>query len=351
VEQVQSLARRLAERIAQPIEFENTMVHITASMGIAVFPDHGAGLDELLRHADMALYAAKAGGRQNHALFVPSMGAAFSERIFLQHALARALGTDELSLVYQPLINLQTGALTGFEALLRWRHPERGMVPPLVFIPVAEKCGLIDALGDEVVQRVCRQLGRWQFAGLPLLPVAINVSALHFERGNLGPQMVAAARAAHIDPALLQLEITESALMNSSAQGARNLAELKAAGIKVTIDDFGIGYSSLNQLKSFAIDGLKIDRSFVRDMTTDTRDASIVSAIIGIARSLGISVLAEGVESMQHVQQLRALGCEHGQGNYLFEPASVENCATLLARHARGEAVFRQLLRLQAVSV
>jgi two-component system CheB/CheR fusion protein len=171
---------------------------------------------------------------------------------------------------------------------------------------------------------------------LRLLPVAINVSPRHFERGSLGQQLAAAARSANIEPSLLHLEITETALMNGTGQEVQTLEALKELGVKVMIDDFGIGYSSLNHLKSLAIDGLKIDRSFVRDMTTDDRDEAIVSAVIGIARSLGIGVLAEGVESLQHVQQLRALGCDHGQGNFLHPPVSADKCAVILAQAARG---------------
>lgn len=348
-EQAEQLAQRLALSIGAPLQFENDLIHSSASMGIALYPDHGRDVDALLRHADIALYAAKAAGRDTHAMFTIGMQSAFSERIFLQQALVRAIGSQEMFLEYQPLIDLSSGMLTGFEALLRWRHPERGLVPPLDFIPVAEHCGLIDALGNDVAQRVCRQLARWRAEGLPLLPVSINVSPRHFERGQLAQQLRAAAEASDLEPSLLRLEITETALMKGWPQEAATLDALKQLGMRVMIDDFGIGYSSLNHLKSLPIDGLKIDRSFVRDMTTDERDAAIVSAIIGIARSLGIGVLAEGVESWQHVQQLRALGCEHGQGNYLYAPVTSGICSTLLEQHARGEPAYRPAPRLQVI--
>jgi diguanylate cyclase (GGDEF)-like protein len=348
-EQVEALVERLGWSINAPLRYEGDTIESSASMGIAIYPDHGADIDVLMRHADIALYAAKANGRHTHQFFNLAMSAAFGERIFLQQALTRAIGTQQLFLEYQPLVDLRSGQLTGFEALLRWRHPDRGMLPPLVFIPVAEHCGLIDALGSEVAQMVCRQLERWRRDGLRLLPVAINVSPRHFERGSLGQLMASAASACGIEPSLLHLEITETALMNGTGQEVQTLEALKELGIKVMIDDFGIGYSSLNHLKSLAIDGLKIDRSFVRDMTTDERDAAIVSAVIGIARSLGIGVLAEGVESVQHVQQLRSLGCDHGQGNYLHPPASADKCAVLLQQAARGEPVYNATPRLQAV--
>jgi len=348
-EQIGALVERLSWSINAPLRYEGDAIEASASMGIAIYPDHGDDIDVLMRHADIALYAAKAAGRRTHQFFTPMMSAAFSERIFLQQALGRALGTQQLFLEYQPLVDLRTGQLTGFEALLRWRHPERGLVPPLVFIPVAEHTGLIDSFGAEVAQMVCRQLDRWRRDGHQLVPIAINVSPHHFERGSLGQQLAAAARAAGIEPSLLHLEITETALMNGTGQEAQTLEALKELGVKVMIDDFGIGYSSLNHLKSLAIDGLKIDRSFVRDMTTDDRDAAIVSAVIGIARSLGIGVLAEGVESVQHVQQLRALGCEHGQGNYLHPPVTADRCGVLLMQRARGEPLHNPAPRLQVV--
>jgi diguanylate cyclase (GGDEF)-like protein len=348
-EHLHALAQRLARSIEAPLQYESETVQSSASLGMAIFPEHGTDGDTLLRNADIALYAAKAEGRRTHRVFTPAMSEAFSERIFLEQALRRALGSGQLYLEYQPLVELGTGALTGFEALLRWQHPERGLVPPLVFIPVAERCGLIDALGNEVALQVCRQLADWRAAGLPLVPVAINVSPRHFELGNLGQQLSAAARAAGVEPEMLQLEITESALMNGTGREAETLQALKQLGIKVMIDDFGIGFSSLNHLRSLSIDGLKIDRSFVREMTSVERDASIVSAVIGIARSLGIAVLAEGVESAQHVQQLRKLGCDHGQGNFLHLPVSAGACIELLQRHARGEAVVRVAPRLHVV--
>jgi diguanylate cyclase (GGDEF)-like protein len=348
-EQVNSLAARLAWSVNTPCSYEGDNIQTSASMGIAIFPDHGGNADVLLRHADIALYAAKANGRNKHEFFTKSMNDSFSERIFLQQALTRAIGSQQMFLEYQPLVDLKSGQLTGFEALLRWRHPDRGLVPPLVFIPVAEHCGLIDTLGREVAQKVCQQLQHWRREGLPLLPVAINISPRHFERGGLGQQLIATAQQFGIEPSLLQMEITETALMKGTGQEAQTLDALKQLGIKVMIDDFGIGYSSLNHLKSLAIDGLKIDRSFVHDMTTDQRDAAIVSAVIGIAKSLGIGVIAEGVESVQHVQQLRALGCDHGQGNFLHAPVSADVCAALLAQFANGTPLYRHTPRLHVV--
>jgi diguanylate cyclase (GGDEF)-like protein len=316
-DQLHALAQRLARSIEAPLQYESETVHSSASLGLAVFPDDGGDSDVLLRNADIALYAAKAEGRRTHRLFTPSMSAAFGERMFMEQALRRAIGSEQLYLEFQPLVELGSGMLFGFEALLRWQHPERGLIPPLSFIPVAERCGLIDTLGDEVAQQVCRQLADWRAAGLPLVPVAINVSPRHFELGNLGQQLSVAARMAGIEPSLLQLEITESALMNGTGREVETLRALKDLGIKVMIDDFGIGFSSLNHLRSLAIDGLKIDRSFVSEMTS--------------------------------VVQLRKLGCDHGQGNYLHAPVGAAACVELLQRHGLGESIVRSMPRLHVV--
>jgi diguanylate cyclase (GGDEF)-like protein len=339
--QVATLARRLAASFEQPLMYEGEALESTASMGIAVYPEHGTDADQLLKNADIALYQAKAAGRNNFQFFAAEMSIAFGERIFFEQALAKALGTEQLYLEYQPLVDLRSGTMTGLEALLRWNHPERGLVPPLTFIPIAEHCGLIDAVGTEVLQMLCRQLRDWQQAAIPLLPVAINVSPRQFERGSLHELMLTAARDYQISPDLLQVEITETALMKGTGQEGVTLKKLRALGVKVLIDDFGIGFSSLNQLKNLAIDGLKIDRSFVCDMMDDERDAAIVAAVIGIANNLRIGVLAEGVESLRHVERLRSLGCDAGQGNFLHVPVGADNCRLLLQQAARGDPIVK----------
>jgi diguanylate cyclase (GGDEF)-like protein len=339
--QVAALAQRLAASFEQPLMYEGEALESTASMGIAVFPEHGSDADQLLRNADIALYQAKASGRNNFKFFATAMSVAFGERIFYEQALARALGTEQLYLEYQPLVDLRSGEMTGLEALLRWNHPERGLVPPLTFIPIAEHCGLIDAVGAAVLQMLCRQLRDWQLAGVPLLPVAMNVSPRQFERGSLHELMVSAARDYQISADMLQVEITETALMKGTGQEGTTLKKLRQLGVKVLIDDFGIGFSSLNQLKNLAIDGLKIDRSFVCDMIEDERDAAIVAAVIGIANNLRIGVLAEGVESLRHVERLRSLGCDAGQGNFLHVPVGADNCRLLLQQAARGDPIIK----------
>lgn len=336
-ERLERLAERLAASIELPLLHDGEVLETSASMGIAVYPDHGEDAEQLLKNADIALYQAKAAGRGTYRFFADEMRAALHERLFLENALERAAGTEQLYIEYQPLIDLTSGAPVGFEALLRWRHPERGPVPPEVFIPIAEHCGLIDTIGTAVLKMVCGQLREWQRAGLPPLPVAINVSPTQFERGTLVDRLLGAAHEAQISPALLQVEITETALMKGTGHEEATLAKLHQHGVKVLIDDFGIGFSSLNHLKNIAIDGLKIDRSFVRDMIDDERDAAIVSAIVGIGRSLKIEVLAEGIESPRHIERLLDLGCTTGQGHFLHEPIGAAECTALLQRAAGRE--------------
>jgi len=340
--QVVALTERLATSLELPLLYDGEILKTSGCMGIAVCPEHGTDTEQLLKNADIALYQAKAAGRSSYRFFADEMSVALRERIFLEHELAHAVGTKQLYVEYQPLFELSSGRLTGFEALLRWRHPERGLVEPKIFISIAEHCGLIEALGAEVLRMVCGTLRDWQRAGVPLVPVAINVSPIQFERGMLVESMLATAHEHQVALSLLQIEITETALMKDSGQVAATLQRLRELGVKVLIDDFGIGFSSLNHLKNLAIDGLKIDHSFVRDMLDDERDAAIVSAISGIGKSLRIEVLAEGVDSPEHVQRLLSLGCDKGQGYFLHEPVEAPQCALLLRREDPGEPLARE---------
>jgi diguanylate cyclase (GGDEF)-like protein len=330
--QIVTLVERVAASLELPLLYEGEVLKTSGSMGIAVYPEHGADTEQLLKNADIALYRAKAAGPGNHRFFADEMSVELRERIFLEQDLTRAVGTAQLYVEYQPLFDLSSGRLTGLEALLRWRHPDRGLVPPKVFIAIAEHGGLIEAVGANVLRIVCQDMRDWQRGGVSLLPVAINVSPIQFERGSLVESLLVTARDHQIQPSLLQIEITETALMKDTGQVAATLQRLRELGVKVLIDDFGIGFSSLNHLKNLAIDGLKIDHSFVRDMIDDERDAAIVSAIIGIGKSLNIDVLAEGVDSPRHVQQLLSLGCDRGQGFFLHDPVQAAQCAVLLAQ-------------------
>ncbi len=340
--QIVTLVERIAASLELPLLYEGEVLKTSGSMGIAVYPEHGADTEQLLQNADIALYQAKATGRGNHRFFADAMSVELRERIFLEQELARAVGTAQLYIEYQPLFDLVSGRLTGLEALLRWNHPDRGLVPPKIFIPIAEHCGLIEAIGEDVLRIVCRDLRDWQRDGISVLPVAINVSPIQLERGSVVESVLVSAREHQISLNLLQIEITETALMKDTGRVAATLQRLRELGVKVVIDDFGIGFSSLNHLKNLAIDGLKIDQSFVRDMIDDARDAAIVSAIIGIAKSLSISVLAEGVDSPGHVQRLLSLGCDRGQGFFLHEPVQAPQCALLLTRENHGQPLLRE---------
>src|SRR5579883_271785 len=331
---VDSIARRIQESLSAPIDIEGVRLSIVSSIGISLYPADGTNLEQLLKHADIALYQAKSRGRGNHQFFTGDMQAQLSDRLELEHALRRAIGGGQLFIEYQPSFDLDSGAPVGFEALLRWNHPQLGLVPPGRFIPIAEQGNLILDLGLWVLRRVCRQLSEWHTEGLPLLPVSINVTPRQFEHGRLVETISGLTREFDVDANLLHFEITESAAMQHSEQHLGALQALRQLGSRILIDDFGTGYSSLSYLKHLPIDTLKIDRAFVRDMATDSNDAAIVSAIIGIARSLGLQVVAEGVETLQQVECLRKLGCRTAQGFYFSRPLPAAEARVLLAKVA-----------------
>jgi len=329
---VDYIARRIQEALSTPIEIEGVRLSIVSSIGISVCPTDGTNLEQLLKHADIALYRAKSRGRGNHQFFTGDMQAELSDRLELEHALRRAIDCDQLFLEYQPSFDLETGAASGFEALVRWNHPHLGLVPPGRFIPIAEQGSLILELGVWVLRQVCRQLADWHRDGLPLLPVSINVTPRQFEHGRLVDMVAGLTREFDIDANLLHFEITESAAMQNSEQHLGALQALRQLGSRILIDDFGTGYSSLSYLKHLPIDTLKIDRAFVRDMATDSNDAAIVSAIIGIARSLGLHTVAEGVETQQQLECLRKLGCQTAQGFYFSRPLPAPAARVLLEK-------------------
>ena len=320
----QRIAASVAERIlnvaAQPILIDEHELNVTASIGISLCPSDGSDIHGLLRNADTALYQAKAAGRNTYQFFTQDMQAKVQERLSIENALRKAIRQQEFLLHYQPQFATGSGELVGVEALIRWQHPEQGMIPPLRFIGVAEESGLIRPIGTWVLQEACRQSRRWQDAGMPPLPVAVNVSAAQFHQGDLLRVVREAVEAAGIAPACLELEITESVLMNEAEQVVEVIAALKAYGVTVAIDDFGTGYSSLAYLKRFRTDKIKIDRSFVQDVPHDGDDVAIVRAIIDIARNLNQRVVAEGVETRDQLEFLRHLDCPVVQGYYFSKP-------------------------------
>ena len=324
---VTAFVSQLSTRLTESWLFEGEPIRVSASVGVSIYPDHGDDPEVLIKHADIALYRAKALGRNNYQFFAPDMRDDLQGRILLERALAAAISSKKLSVAYQPVVELRTGRILGLEALARWHDSDRGQVSPEIFIPLAEQSGLIDALGEQVLRLVCTQLRDWRTTAVPLVPISLNVSPRQFDQGRLHELIAAVSAELEVDPKLFQIEITESALLRGARHHRTTLEALRALGVKVY---FGTGYSSLNYLKHMPIDGLKIDRAFVHEMANDPRDAAIVGAIISIGLSLGIRVVAEGVESTQQAEQLLALGCGAAQGYYFHRPMPAARCCEFL---------------------
>ena len=318
------LVDRLVSVIGLPCEIDGHSLHITPSIGISLYPEHGRDGLTLIRNADAAMYAAKAAGRHNYKFFADSMNAAANKRLHLESELWRALAENQLVLHYQPQIDLLNGKVVGVEALVRWAHPVRGMIAPADFIPVAEECGLILQLGHWVLLTACRQVRAWLDAGIDMGEMAVNISAHQFRQ----PDFVQTVRGILAETGLpadrLELEITESTVMHGVDAAIQTLAQLKAMGVRLAIDDFGTGYSSLSYLRRFPLDRLKIDRSFLADVDTDPEAASLVTSIVMLGRSLGLQLVAEGVENFAQAEFLRTLECERVQGFHFSQPVSAD---------------------------
>ena len=319
---VDSIAERIRRALSVPLDIEGVTLSVSPSIGISVFPEDGADAEQLLKHADIALYTAKDRGRANHQFYTPEMNTRLNERVGLERALRHALDNNELFVEYQPCFDLQTLRTVSLEALIRWRTADGACIPPSRFIPIAEQSNLIVEIGEYVLRRVCEQLSEWQRQRVPLVPVSVNISVRQIEKAPLASLVSGLARELGIDASLLYFEITESAAMQNSQQQLGALQALRNLGSRILIDDFGTGYSSLSYLKHLPIDTLKIDRAFVRDMASDTNDAAIVRAIVGVAKSLGLMLVAEGIESAEQLECLRKLGCECGQGFFFSPPVS-----------------------------
>ncbi len=325
------LADALLARFEAPFEVRGRQWHLSCSVGLSLFPQHARESDKLLAYADTAMLHAKGNGRSARSLYNDNMQESVARRVLIEDDLRGALGRNEFVLHYQPLLDLASGRMRGTEALLRWQCPGRGLVPPIEFIPVLEEMGLIHAVGEWVLTEACRQMHEWLAADLPLQSIAVNVSALQFSRGSdFVEQVRCALERSRLPARHLELELTEGVLMSDSERSLGVLGELSALGVTLAVDDFGTGYSSLSYLRSFPVSTLKIDRSFVRDMCSDLKDASIVRAVIQMAHSLGLSVTAEGIETAQQLTALTGLGCDTGQGYLLGRPMTA---AALLQRH------------------
>lgn len=323
-------ANRIIEMLAQPFRLNGLEAEISASVGIALYPDNGPDLQSLLKNADAAMYQAKQTGKNNYQFFTESMNVESQQRVQLEKDLRRALKNDELYLAYQPQIEMESGRIIGLEALLRWRHPQLGLIPPQQFIPVAESSGLIHSIGDWVMNAACSQIAEWEKRGMNGFRVAVNLSARQFRHNHLAQSIRNTLTEKNIDPTLLEIELTESAMMDDTDQANHIMHQLKDMGIHIAVDDFGMGYSSLNYLKRFPIDSLKIDSNFIREVASSEDDAAIASAIITMGHSMQLKVIAEGVETEEQMGFLKARDCDAVQGFYMSYPLPAEKITTIL---------------------
>jgi diguanylate cyclase (GGDEF)-like protein len=324
-------AQRVIDAMASPFELNGNPVYMGASIGISLYPIDGRDADTLLSSAAAALHQAKLRGRGMMQFFSSEMTSRSKQRLTLEAALRRSVERHELRLDYQPQVDLISGQIVGVEALVRWQHPERGLIPPGEFIPLAEESGYVVTLGDWVLRTACRQIKEWAGLGLPLRQVAVNVSAVQLSRGHLVELVKEALQETGIAPGLLELEITESSVMLDREKSFETLGQLKALGVSLSIDDFGTGYSSLAYLQQLEVNKLKIDIAFVRDMTTNSHNASIIKAVIALGHSLGLEIIAEGVETPGQARQLRALRCDVMQGYLISKPIPGDDMTRLMS--------------------
>jgi EAL domain-containing protein (putative c-di-GMP-specific phosphodiesterase class I) len=318
----------------RPFEIDGRDFTLTSSIGIAVYPADGTDAQTLLKHADSAMYHAKRLGRDNSQLYSASFTRQAMDRLDLDNGLRGALGRDEFHLLYQPVVDLSSGRMISVEALVRWQHPVRGLIPPSMFIPIAEENGVISAIGQWVLEKACADLSDWQRSGLALR-LAINISPRQFGRTDLVSSVLDTLHRNGLVPEQLELEITEGAVIEKFVATVAALHAFRDHGVRIAMDDFGTGYSSLSYLRQIPIDIIKIDRSFVGRLTEGGRSASIVEAILALARAFGVSVTAEGVETPEQARALIAMSCQNAQGYYFSRPVPAEQIAQLASRDWR----------------
>jgi diguanylate cyclase (GGDEF)-like protein len=325
------VAEKVLETLRVPFLIEGQELFVTASLGISLYPEDGRDVDSLVKNADAAMYRAKQQGRDNYQLCVPALSATALERLALENSLRHALAQDELVMYYQPILDLASGRVEAMEALLRWRHPEQGLLPPAEFIPLAEMSGLIIGFGPWILRTACAQTREWQRAGHPKLGITVNLSTRQFQHPDIVEQVKHALEETQLEARFLELEISERTAMSGPESASQTLRALKALGVKIAIDDFGTGSSSLSFLKRFPIDALKIDRSFIAEITRDPDDAAIANAVIALAHTLKLRVVAEGVETADQLSFLMARHCDQGQGFLFGAPRPAADCARLLS--------------------
>lgn len=345
------VASKIREALRHPFELQAHQITVTASIGISVYPVDSLDADTLIKNGDTAMYRSKKAGGDSYCFFMAEMNATAMRKLDQENALRKALYQNEFVLYYQPKMELSSGRITGVEALIRWNRPGHGVVAPLEFISALEQTGLINQVGAWVIDSACKQIAEWRHAGIGEIPISVNVSGRQFSQCNLNQDVLRAMRENDVDPELLEfelqteralrehgidfdlleLELTETSLMTHAKKTIGILEKLKALGIRISIDDFGTGYSSLAYLKRFPVDVLKIDRSFIMDVTTNPADAAITTAIIGMAHSLGVTVVAEGVETIEQLDFLRMYGCDEIQGYYLAQPLPAIEISRLLS--------------------
>jgi EAL domain-containing protein (putative c-di-GMP-specific phosphodiesterase class I) len=324
---------RFMDAVARPWQAGDREFQVTASIGVSRYPIDGKDVETLLKQADSAMYRAKEQGRNNFQFFAPWMDTQVSNRLEMLINLRRALDQDEFKLYYQPKLSLKDGSVIGAEALIRWQSPEQGMVPPDRFIPFAEEAGLILPIGEWVLRSACHQNKRWQEAGLPTIPVAVNLSPRQLNQSL--PEFVAGVlEQSGLAASCLELEITENVVMKDAEKSVATLHALKRLGLQISVDDFGTGYSSLSYLRRFPVDALKIDKSFVRDIARDADSAAIVKAVISLAHILNLRVIAEGVEDEEQYAFLKENACDEVQGYLFGKPMTVEDFTAWLTRQA-----------------
>jgi diguanylate cyclase (GGDEF)-like protein/PAS domain S-box-containing protein len=341
-------AERFMGAMSGEVEVEGHHINVSCSVGISIFPEHSADEETLIRNADAAMYSAKTSGRHHFRFFTEDMNAQVAEKLTLENGLRRALDRKEFFLMYQPQMDIATGRITGLEALLRWQHPELGLVPPDKFIRIAENSGLIVPIGEWVLRTACSQAKKWQDEGIPAISVAVNVSAVQFRQAGFCELVRKVVQDTGLAPQYLELELTESLLLANADVTVSVLQELKAMGVTLAIDDFGTGYSSFSYLRQFHVNNLKIDRSFINDVATNPDDAAITAAIIGMAKSLHLRVIAEGVENEAQMSFLRAQQCDEIQGFYFSKPLATDDVAYKLRGDSQAANTLAQASGKQA---